>query len=111
MIDLVIDASVAIKWGLPERDTAAALGLKSRSLAAPDLLTAECANILWKHVRRGELSAAEAHAAAETLLGTKVELFTMRSLFDDALAWAMMLGHPAYDCFYPALAERLAVPW
>ena len=32
-----------------------------------DLLFAECANILWKKVRRGELTKEEAAIAAQTL--------------------------------------------
>ena len=54
MSDLVIDASVAVKWVIEEEDTTQALALRGRALAAPDLLIAECANILWKKVRRNE---------------------------------------------------------
>jgi predicted nucleic acid-binding protein len=44
---LVIDASIAIKWVVEEdgTDLALALGQKAR-LMAPDLIVAECANIL-----------------------------------------------------------------
>jgi predicted nucleic acid-binding protein len=56
---LVIDASVAIKWIIDEEGSPAALALRKHSLAAPDLLMAECANILWKKSRRGELSTDE----------------------------------------------------
>jgi hypothetical protein len=49
---LVIDASIAIKWVIEEEGTKEALALRSRALSAPDLLIAECANILWKKVRR-----------------------------------------------------------
>jgi predicted nucleic acid-binding protein len=48
----VIDASVAIKWLVDEPGTAAALSLRRHRLLAPDLLIAECANVLWKKVRR-----------------------------------------------------------
>jgi len=54
---LIVDASIALKWGVDEVGTPEALALKrTHRLAAPDLLVAECANILWKKVRRGELS-------------------------------------------------------
>ncbi len=36
------------------------MALRQQKLAAPDLLVAECANILWKKVRRGELTDLEA---------------------------------------------------
>ena len=48
MSGLVIDASVAIKWVIEEAGTKEALALRRQALAAPDLLVAECANILWK---------------------------------------------------------------
>jgi predicted nucleic acid-binding protein len=44
---LVIDASIAVKWVVEEPGTAAALSLRRQAkLIAPDLLCAECANIL-----------------------------------------------------------------
>lgn len=43
---LVIDASIAIKWVIEEEGTNEALALRNQALAAPDLLIAECANIL-----------------------------------------------------------------
>jgi predicted nucleic acid-binding protein len=46
----VIDASVAVKWVLAEPDSVQALALRQHDLAAPELLVAECANVLWKHV-------------------------------------------------------------
>lgn len=53
---LVIDASIAVKWVVEEEGTIEALALRGAAkLIAPDLLIAECANILWKKVRRGEL--------------------------------------------------------
>jgi predicted nucleic acid-binding protein len=44
----VIDASVAIKWVIDEPGTRQALDLLRHTLFAPDLLMAECANILRK---------------------------------------------------------------
>jgi predicted nucleic acid-binding protein len=65
---LVIDASIAVKWVVEEEGTAAALSLRKRArLIAPDLLISECANILWKKVRRRELSKDEAILAARLL--------------------------------------------
>jgi predicted nucleic acid-binding protein len=50
MKELVIDASVAVKWVVEEPGTQEALLLRQHRLLAPDLLVAECANILWKKV-------------------------------------------------------------
>ena len=52
----VVDASFAIKWVVDEAHTTQALLLRRHRLIAPDLLIAECANVLWKKVRRGELT-------------------------------------------------------
>jgi predicted nucleic acid-binding protein len=103
---LVIDASIAVKWVVEEEGTPAALELRRRGrLIAPDLLVAECANILWKKARRGELSREEALLAARLLQGAEIELLPTLPLLDAAAAIAIELDHPAYDCLYLALAS------
>ena len=68
MNTLVIDASIAIKWVIEEEGTSQALTLRRTArLLAPELLVAECANILWKKARRNELSREEALLAARLL--------------------------------------------
>jgi predicted nucleic acid-binding protein len=104
----VIDASVAIKWVVDEPGTEQALLLRRHRLVAPDLLVPECANILWKKVRRGELSEAEAILAARLLQRAEIELEPMRGLLEPATKLAIALDHPAYDCIYLALAEALS---
>ena len=105
MARLVVDASVAIKWVVEEAGSEAAVGLLDGfTLSAPDLLMPECANILWKKVRRGELTPEEAALAAELLQRAAVELVPTRPLMPAALALAVRLDHPAYDCAYLALA-------
>ena len=105
MNTLVIDASIAIKWVVAERGTAEALLLRMRArLIAPELLVAECANILWKKVQRKELMPDEAILAARLLQGSEVELLPTRSLLEAATRIAIDLDHPAYDCLYLALA-------
>lgn len=101
----VIDASIAVKWVVEEEGTPQALALRHEAkLIAPELLVAECANILWKKVGRDELSREEALLAARLLQGADVELLPMRSLFGAATELAIELEHPAYDCIYLALA-------
>ena len=108
MTDLVIDASVAIKWVVDEHGTREALSLLRHRLFAPDLLVAECANVLWKKTRRNELSVEEARLAARLLQRADVELTPMRPLLESATMLAIALDHPAYDCTYLALAESLS---
>jgi predicted nucleic acid-binding protein len=101
----VVDASVAIKWVIEEPGTKSALALRQHRLLAPDLLIAECANILWKKVRRRELSEHEALLAARLLARSDLQFEPMRGLLEPATRLAIALDHPAYDCAYLALAE------
>ena len=105
MAAYVIDASVAIKWVIAETGTEQALRLLRHELCAPDLLVAECANILWRKARLGEISAREASLAARLLERAEIDLIPMRRLLDRALALAVALDHPAYDAVYLALVE------
>lgn len=101
----VVDASVTIKWVVDEEGTPAALALLRRGgLVAPELWVAECANVLWKKVHRGELSHEEAALAARLLQKVSIELLPTRPLLETATRLAIELDHPAYDCLYLALA-------
>ena len=109
---LVIDASIAVKWVVEEEGTPQALALRQRAkVIAPELLVAECANILWKKAARGELSKEEALFAAKLLQSAEIELLPMRSLFETATSLAIELDHPAYDCIYLALAVENDCPF
>ena len=106
MTHLVVDASVAIKWVVQEPGSEQALALRRFRLMAPDLLAAECANVLWKRVRRGEMDEAAAAAASALLELADVELVPMQSMLAQATRLAAALEHPAYDCFYLVLAHN-----
>jgi predicted nucleic acid-binding protein len=102
---LVIDASIAVKWVVEEDGTPEALVLRQKAKSiAPELLVAECANILWKKVQRGELLKAEALLAARLLQGAEIELLPTRSLFEAATRMSIEIDHPAYNCLYLVLA-------
>lgn len=107
----VVDASVAIKWVYSEELSANAIRVRSRyRLVAPDLLIAECANILWKKVRRGELADNEAIVSAAVLGQAGIEMVPMTALFTGATRLALELDHPAYDCFYIELCRSRGIP-
>jgi predicted nucleic acid-binding protein len=109
---VVIDASVAIKWVVEEEGTTEALAvLEGYPLSAPDLIVAECANILWKKVRRGELTPDEAQLAADLLQGADLEIVPTRARLSAATRLAVELEHPAYDCVYLALARDNGWPF
>jgi predicted nucleic acid-binding protein len=102
---LVVDASIVVKWVVEEDGTPQALILRRQAnLIAPDLLIAECANILWKKVQRDELCKQEALLAARLLQATEIELLPTRSSMEAATRIAIELDHPAYECIYLALA-------
>lgn len=105
MTRLVIDASIAVKWVVEEEGTPDALAILRHSrLAAPDLIMAECANILWKKVQRKELLRDQALIAASLIQRAEIEIFPMRQLLESATSMVIALDHPAYDCVYLALA-------
>jgi len=104
---LVVDASVATKWFFPESGhrAARALALDENVLIAPDLIVPEACNTAWKKVARGEASVDQARELATALPKVFRELVSCAALVPRALDLALELRHPAYDCFYLALAE------
>lgn len=108
MNPLVVDASVVVKWFLPEALTEAALRVAGRDyeFVAPDLLGAEVISALWKRQRRGELDGAEAAAIVEDFRRIAIVTLPLTPLLPSAFAIAAAAGHSPYDCLYLALAER-----
>lgn len=104
----VVDTSVALKWVVREDDSDVALLWVGTPLAAPDLVRAEFANALWKKVRRKEIQPGQARRAFPRALEA-VTLVPASPLIERALAIAIELSHPVYDCVYLALAESLDV--
>ncbi len=105
----VVDASVIIKWYVPEGDYEAARAMRDAetALAAPDLLFSETANILWKLVRRGEMTASRAIEIIEEIAAAPFITIPNQSLAQDALDLAIATGLTAYDASYVALAIRI----
>ncbi len=108
---VVGDASVAAEWVLDEPSTERALALRGdETLIAPSLIASELGNALWKAVRRGGVTRADALAAMNTILVPFEALVPVEDLRNRALELAIELDHPIYDCFYLALAERERCP-
>ena len=104
----VIDASVALKWVIPETlsDKADRVRDEPDDLLAPDLLLVEVANALWKKTAARELSAGEADAALDLVRHSGADLRPTPPLIPMALELARRLGHSVYACVYLALAQR-----
>ncbi len=106
---VVVDASVVIKWFVPENGTDAALRLldSGHQFMAPDLLFAEVSNSIWKKTLRGELTTTESHQLTADLERIAVETIPCRELATDAHALALITSRSVYDSMYVALAIRL----
>jgi predicted nucleic acid-binding protein len=83
----VVDASVVMKWFIDEIHAEAARRLQEDQyeLFAPDLLWPECRNILWKKVRRGELTLREARLIGGGLEQQPISTFPCRFVLELAL--------------------------
>lgn len=103
----VVDASVAVKWLVEEPHSKAANRLleSKERLVAPDFVLVEVGNVLWKKVRRGEVATEQSIAGVRALPSFFDDLAPSAPLMTRALAIAVELGHPVYDCPYLACAE------
>jgi predicted nucleic acid-binding protein len=106
---VVVDASVVLKWFVPEIHSDAAVRLLSSShhFLSPDLLFVEVGNAIWKKIRRGELTADDGSRLVSDVSAVAVETVPTRDLLIDAHALAVATGTTVYDALYLALAVRL----
>lgn len=109
----VVDASVAMKWFVPEVHSAAATRLLDTEIAlfAPDLIASEFGNTVWKKLRRGELSRDEADQILEAFSRLPIEVHRSAALLTAAFALAVEFDRSVYDCLYlaAAVAEECAL--
>jgi predicted nucleic acid-binding protein len=110
----VVDASVAIKWFLPESGNAGAENILtaflvgSVSLYAPDLLRIEAASALWRRsVVLKELAPSDAKAIYRDLLTLPLNFQPSERLAASAFSLAIAHRHSAYDSVYCALAAEM----
>lgn len=105
---LIVDASVATKWFVDQvhSDIAELVQTSAEPLVAPQLLVAEVADALRKHVRARDISLEQATSALASLPEWFNEIVAMEGLAEAAVTLARRIEHSAYDCFYLVLAER-----
>lgn len=106
MNELVVDASVAIKWFIPEVESEAAVQLLHSGVAfvAPDLIGPEIANTVWKKVRRAEITSDEATTILAAFERLEIAIYPSAVLLPSALELAIDLDRTVYDSLYVALA-------
>ena len=109
---IVVDASVAAKWFLPEpgSEAAAALRTENDDLIAPTLVIAELGSAFWKSAMRGDLAGQDVGHMLRSAAGHYSRLIAIDGLAADAMTLATELKNPIYDCFYLALAKRERAP-
>lgn len=109
MTAIVVDASVVVKWLVPEvhSDAAVSVLAADSELQAPELLLAEVGNILWKKHRAKELSGEEADLALLALAAAPVTLHPHKPLLAAAFQIARAHDRTVYDSLYLALARSL----
>jgi predicted nucleic acid-binding protein len=104
---VVVDASVVVQWYFGGAATRAERLLEAdEPLIAPDLLIPEFANAAWKAVAFADIAPDAAAEAIADIASEIDEFVPSLDLRDRAFAIALELRHPAYDCFYLALAEQ-----
>jgi len=106
----VVDASVVIKWFLPEVLAAEAVRLRDggQPLHAPDFLDVEVANIAWKRTRSGVMPRADGDFIVSQLPLLPLTRHATGPLVLPAFDLADRTGRTVYDCLYLALAVQLS---
>ena len=112
---IVVDASVAVKWFLPEEGET----LVSQAVAlldaydddqarfvVPDLFYVETASAIWKAVRAGRVSRAFGDQSLVLLMQREFPTVPTLKLLDRAFQIAADYGRTVYDSLYVALAVQ-----
>jgi predicted nucleic acid-binding protein len=112
---VVVDASVAVKWFLPENAEALvtqALALldaydkEEVRFVVPDLFYVETASAIWKAARVGRVPQAFGDEALVLLTQRKFPTVPSLKLLDKAFQIATAHDRTVYDCLYVALAVQ-----
>ncbi len=109
-MNLVIDASVLVKFYIPEILSEEAEKLNSRvakgdlSLTAPDLIFPEVGNILWKKHRLKELIRSEVKIIIDAMSSMPIEIESSKPLLPIAVDVGLACGITVYDAIYVSLA-------
>jgi predicted nucleic acid-binding protein len=113
----VVDANVVVKLFVDEELSDEARTLLGRlalsepdQFFAPDLMLAECANVLWKYVQFYGYDVEMARTSLADLADLAIQTVPAASLFQEAFEIGCRLNIAVYDACYVALAEGLECP-
>jgi predicted nucleic acid-binding protein len=109
-IDLVIDASVGVKWFVPEIHSGEAFMLLGDGFRrhVPVLFYTEVAQTLWKKIRlRQELIEADGREICRRLLLMSLEVHPTDSVLETAFGIALDTGRTVYDSIYLATSKAM----
>lgn len=108
----IVDASVAVKWFVPEIHAQNALGLLAADteLVAPDLICAEVGNAFWKKHLRGEIAAEHLSLMLGDFAAMPLRLYPFVRLLTPAWTIAVQRRCSYYDSLYLALAQNQDCP-
>ncbi|MGQ9556127.1 MAG: type II toxin-antitoxin system VapC family toxin [Anaerolineae bacterium] len=112
MSRFVTDASVAVKWFVPEIHAVAARRLlrEDADLLAPDLIWAEVGNVLWRKWRERELTSEAVQGILADFRRFPLHIHASESLYEMAWPVAQGSGRTFYDSLYLALAMDAGCP-
>lgn len=107
----VVDSSVALKWVLPEPDSAKAIRLRDEyrngihELITPDIFPSEIANGLASAERQKRIRTGESAVFLNDILSAAPAIHLSAPLLIRAMELAISTKQAVYDCIYLALAE------
>ena len=115
MTAFVLDASIAAKWYLPEKDETLVeparqlLGDYLRNevqFIVPDVFWAEFGNIMWKAARLQRITTDGSFSGLALLKDLNIPTYPSSDFLAEALQIALVHGRTFYDSSYVALAVR-----
>ncbi len=106
MKKIVVDASIVVKWFIPEIHSEHAIRLLNKPIKflAPNLIYAEVGNILWKKLRLKELTQESAQDILNDFKKIPLEVIDNHILLETAWQIATKYQRTFYDSLYLALA-------
>ncbi|HWD42031.1 MAG TPA: type II toxin-antitoxin system VapC family toxin [Fimbriimonas sp.] len=105
---IVVDATVLVKWYLPEMYSDECLRLldSGQDLMTADVAVSQVASTFWKRVRTGELKAGEARRIVANLTRLPIRFVPMSVLAPSAMELSSISTRTFNESLYLVLAMR-----